>query len=401
MAIVTEDCEDGSCNIIDEDDDDMESWDGMMMLQQRAFLERPVVDDKAGLEAKEHADPGNAVLAAVPTKPADTIDDAAETLEAFAATEGEEVGPVLLLTNVTNMSNATGVAIKGEVVEVASGSSGLDIHRLATIVMEGGVLILGELLRRAWVSGVVEATNDIRCAVVGFPLLVWLVRKGMCRKEPESEECPRVSLSFDLLDLAHGSKSAGSDARITPEVHDWCVLDLVGCALEHCGGQQTAETVEFRSVAINAAGLAYTALGRPVMHGTWRLSLLGKENEDNCLIGVMAASEVAVAAEELAGHWAFVGASCGRGFGYAPQSGRAVRRGVETPCVAVDAPCTLELELDAERRCFEVFRVLEDERELLCAFAGIKHAPHRLAISLRKGSIAVMDLSTPEQSVGD
>merc|ERR1719326_693674 len=106
--------------------------------------------------------------------------------------------------------------------------------------------------------------------------------------------------------------------------------------------------------------------------GRWRIEMLdqfwqsstdGSEDPadlmpllESILLGVVHEQDVSTASDELGGHWAFVSADRGRGFAYCP-SGRAVRRGVETPCTAVTDPRSdvIELFLDAPRRAFEVF----------------------------------------------
>jgi hypothetical protein len=294
-----------------------------------------------------------------------------------------------------------------ERLEATQAVSTVEMKTLATLIFEGIVLFIAECFRRLWIAGAVEMSADARLAVLSFPVVFWLFHRcrGYGRKNGASSS---ESCHFEAVANVRKVPSVEPTETEGPEQ----LFDSVGCALERTGHLETGETVTFRSLAINASGLAYSALGRPTSAGRWRLELLDSFLQaqspdsapvlDAVLVGIMNELDVASAADELAGHWAFVSASRGRGFAYSP-AGRAIRRGVETPCAHVVDPRkeALELILDAPRRSFEVFRVSDaGERELLCSFEGIRTGRYHLAVSLRTGSLKVLELR-PEERKGD
>merc|ERR1719387_2274556 len=297
-----------------------------------------------------------------------------------------------------------------EKLQAAENVSRVEMKTLATLIVEAIILFVAETCRRIWFMGAVEASTDARLAVLSFPFIFWVLhwscgssKRGHSPAESQSPFNPAEAVPEE------------SDRQLTkPQMAEMkeparCVFETVGCALERTGHQGCGETVAFRYLALNASGLAYTALGRPRQTGRWRIEMLetfwpsSKDGDaeavdlmpllDSILLGVVHEQDVNTASDELGGHWAFVSADRGRGFAYSP-AGRVVRRGVETPCAAVADPRSdvIELVLDAPRRAFEVFCVRESSRDLICSFEGIKPGRYLLAVSLRTGSIKVSEI---------
>jgi hypothetical protein len=296
-----------------------------------------------------------------------------------------------------------------EKLQAAENVSQVEMKTLATLIVEAIILFIAETCRRIWFVGAVEASTDARLAVLSFPFLFWILRWSCGSSKRTNQHADSTG---------HNSGAAEEPDRQLTKPHGAemkeaarCVFETVGCALERTGHQGCGETVAFRYLALNASGLAYAALGRPTKSGRWRIEMLetlwpsSKDGEDasvdllplleSILLGVVHEQDVNTASDELGGHWAFVSADRGRGFAYSP-AGRAVRRGVETPCAAVTDPRSdvLELVLDAPRRAFEVFCVRESSRELICSFEGIRPGRYLLAVSLRTGSIKVAEMSS-------
>jgi hypothetical protein len=297
-----------------------------------------------------------------------------------------------------------------EKLHAAENVSTVEMKTLATLIVEAIILFIAETFRRIWFMGAVEASTDARLAVLSFPFIFWVLRWS-CGSSKRS--------SPPLEPTSHAAAAVpeeGDRQLARPQVSEMkeparCVFETVGCALERTGHQGCVETVAFRYLALNASGLAYAALGRPTKSGRWRIELLetfwpsSKDGEaesvdllpllESILLGVVHEQDVNTASDELGGHWAFVSADRGRGFAYSP-AGRAVRRGVETPCAAVADPRSdvIELVLDAPRRSFEVFIVREESRELICSFEGIRPGRYLLAVSLRTGSIKVAEMTS-------
>merc|ERR1719160_366444 len=295
-----------------------------------------------------------------------------------------------------------------EKLQAAENVSRVEMKTLATLIVEAIILFVAETCRRIWFMGAVEASTDARLAVLSFPFLFWVLHWscGSSKRSNSPSEPPFNPAAAVPED---------SDRQLTkPQMAEMkeaarCVFETVGCALERTGHQGCGETVAFRYLALNASGLAYAALGRPTKSGRWRIELLDTfwpsskhgdaDNVDllplleSILLGIVHEQDVNTASDELGGHWAFVSADRGRGFGYSP-AGRAVRRGVSTPCAAVADPRSdvIELVLDAPRRAFEVFCVRESSRDLICSFEGIKPGRYLLAVSLRTGSIKVSEI---------
>lgn len=295
-----------------------------------------------------------------------------------------------------------------EKLEAAEDVSRVEMKTLATLIVEAIILFIAETCRRIWFMGAVEASTDARLAVLSFPFLFWVLHWscGSSKRTNSpadtnanpaaavSQECERQLTKPQAAEMKEAAR---------------CVFETVGCALERTGHQGCGETVAFRYLALNASGLAYAALGKPTQSGRWRIEMLdtfwpsSKDADhdpvdllpllESILLGVVHEQDVTTASDELGGHWAFVSADRGRGFGYSP-AGRAVRRGVSTPCAAVADPRSdvIELVLDAPRRAFEVFCVRESSRDLICSFEGIKPGRYLLAVSLRTGSIKVSEI---------
>jgi hypothetical protein len=297
-----------------------------------------------------------------------------------------------------------------EKLQAAENVSRVEMKTLATLIVEAIILFIAETCRRIWFMGAVEASTDARLAVLSFPFIFWVLHWS-CGSSKRNPADPTASLNG-------AATPEESERQLTkPHVAEMkeaarCVFETVGCALERTGHQGCVETVAFRYLALNASGLAYAALGRPTKSGRWRIEMLdtfwpsSKDGEadpvdllpllESILLGVVHEQDVNTASDELGGHWAFVSADRGRGFAYSP-AGRAVRRGVETPCAAVADPRSdvIELVLDAPRRAFEVFCVHEGgSRELICSFEGIRPGRYLLAVSLRTGSIKVAEISS-------
>jgi hypothetical protein len=297
-----------------------------------------------------------------------------------------------------------------EKLQAAENVSRVEMKTLATLIVEAIILFVAETCRRIWFMGAVEASTDARLAVFSFPFIFWVLARS-CGSSKRSNSHD-LSVTFNPC---QATLSEEGDRQLTkPQVAEMkeparCVFETVGCALERTGHQGCGETVAFRYLALNASGLAYAALGRPTKEGRWRIEMLdtfwpsSKHGEadsvdllpllESILLGVVHEQDVNTASDELGGHWAFVSADRGRGFAYSP-AGRAVRRGVETPCAAVADPRSdvIELVLDAPRRAFEVFCVRESSRELICSFEGIRPGRYLLAVSLRTGSIKVAEM---------
>jgi hypothetical protein len=447
--------------------EDLTDWDeeSVMLLQTRAFLERPPLTVAEGMQVELHAVELKADVQTVPGIPADARADLAlegvsppheppargqppverphasllsvgpGTVEQKAGPSVEEPSPIIVAAQPAAsavsrgdvaLSNSTGVVP----AEVAEEQKKVNLEKLATLVAEAAVLLIGEICRRLWVAGAVEATSvgsstlasaeasglfyNVSLLFFGFPATLWLMHRCCWGKKQDgtlalAEKHPFMQTSETLRDVE------------PEEMEDLgtCVFETIGCALEHTGSQAKGETVMFRSLAINATGLAYTALGRPTSSGRWRVELLDRKPAavrdtaaahaptraselaplDSVLLGVLPDQDVAAATDELAGHWAFVSAARGRGFAYSP-AGAAIRRGVETPCSATEVDAVLELALDAPRRAFEVFRLSSEPDtppELLCSFVGIRPGTYRLAVSLRCGGIRVTDVYEPPE----
>jgi len=467
---------DGICLAEDSIDSTLDE-ESVMLLQTRAFLERPPLTVDEGMQVELHAVELKADVQTVPGIPYERIDSAAPdepvspTIEETARRSAEpkppaaetrhHEGPAASLLAVSgkveqkapspvvfepssivvepkpiaaepaagasrevDLSNSTGL-------EVAAETKTVNLEKLATLVAEAAVLLIGEICRRLWIAGAVEATSvgsstiasaeagNLSLLVFGFPATLFLMHR--CCWGKKDNHGPNAPEKNPFMQTAEALREVAPE-----EMEDLgtCVFETIGCALEHTGSQAKAETVMFRSLAINATGLAYTALGRPTSSGRWRVELLDRKPAavrdgpavaqptraselaplDSVLLGVLPDQDVAAATDELAGHWAFVSAARGRGFAYSP-AGAAIRRGVETPCSATEVDAVLELALDAPRRAFEVFRLSTEPDtppELLCSFVGIRPGAYRLAVSLRCGGIRVTDIyEPPEESLTD
>jgi hypothetical protein len=298
-----------------------------------------------------------------------------------------------------------------EKLQEAENVSRVEMKTLATLIVEAIILFIAETCRRIWFMGAVEASTDARLAVLSFPFIFWVLHWS-CGSSKRGSLPEGIASGLN----AAAASSAEDDRQLSkPQVAEMkeparCVFESVGCALERTGHQGCGETVAFRYLALNASGLAYAALGRPRQTGRWRIEMLetfwpsSKDGDaeavdlmpllDSILLGIVHEQDVNTASDELGGHWAFVSADRGRGFAYSP-AGRAVRRGVETPCAAVADPRSdvIELVLDTPRRAFEVFCLRESSRELICSFEGIRPGRYLLAVSLRTGSIKVEEMS--------
>jgi hypothetical protein len=296
-----------------------------------------------------------------------------------------------------------------EKLQAAENVSRVEMKTLATLIVEAIILFIAETCRRIWFMGAVEASTDARLAVLSFPFLFWILHWSCGSSKRTPGDAGGINPAAALPEEADNRQLTKPHVAEMKEAAR-CVFETVGCALERTGHQGCGETVAFRYLALNASGLAYAALGRPTKSGRWRIEMLetlwpsSKDGEDDSvdllplldsiLLGVVHEQDVNTASDELGGHWAFVSADRGRGFAYSP-AGRAVRRGVETPCAAVVDPRSdgIELVLDAPRRAFEVFCVRESSRELICTFEGIRPGKYLLAVSLRTGSIKVTEIA--------
>lgn len=354
LLVIGSECADDVCRLEDEDE--------VMLLQSRAFMSRelhhPLPPEPPG---------GHPSLAGAPKVLGGKLEPIVQdhALDVLAADVVLHVEPEKL--NFTTDVNTTWLVPQ----------SGVELRRAAALLAEALCVLCAELLRRAWVQGVVEATTDARVIVLGFPIAFWFLHRFSCVSKKEKEELPKVA--FPVV--------TASEDTPEPETAEESFFDQVGCALV----QPDRDSVSFRNrVVINAPGLAYTAFGRAASSGRWRVQLDAAACRAGAIVGCMAEADVAAAGDELGSHWAFVGAEMGRGYGYCPE-GLAVRRGGETPCDPLPESIPVDLELDAAKRTLDVYCASE-EPVLLCSFAGIKNVPYRLAVSLRGGSVRVSEL---------